>query len=395
MTSATQGEVYYDNIDPEIGRDPHPVFRRLRDEAPLYYNERYDFYALSRYDDVLTALVDNETFISGKGDTLELIRSGMRIPPGTVLFEDPPAHRIHRALLSRMFTPKQIKRIEPEVRRFCADILDPLGDASEIDFVADLGMPIPMRVIGMLLGIPWDQQEGIRDQFGDGGTTAEEEAAYDSIFSFDVFNDYVDWRAANPSDDVVTELINVEFEDESGVVRRLTREELLMYLNVLAVAGNETTARLIGFTGQMLGDFADARREVAADQDLLPGAIDEILRYQPPALQCCRYVARDVELHGEVVPAGSAMLILLGSANRDDRHFERPDEFDIHRKGNNFSFGFGPHYCLGANLARLEARVAFEEVLRRFPDWEIDRARAEFQVSSTLRSWKTLPAVIG
>jgi cytochrome P450 len=394
MDATTSEKVYYDNADVEIGRDPHPVFRRLRDEAPLYYNEQRDFYALSRYDDVAAALVNHETYLSGKGVTLDLIRSGMELPPGTVLFEDPPAHDIHRALLSRMFTPKKVAALEPQVRNFCADILEPFVGAGGFDFVADIGLEVPMRVIGMLLGIPQDQQEAIRDRLTGrpGEPKQESEPDYaEGLFSVEVLNEYVDWRAAHPSDDVVTELLNVEFEDEHGVRRRLAKEELLMYINVLAVAGNETTGRLISFTAQLLADHPDQRGLLNEDFSLLPNTIEEVMRYEPPALQTCRYVGRDSEHYGQTVPAGSAMLLLLASANRDERRYDEPDHFDIRRRANHFSFGFGPHYCLGANLARLETRIVFEEALKRWPEWEIDTDNARFEVSPTLRSWETLP----
>ena len=394
MKASTSDRLYYDNADVEIGRDPHPMFRRLRNEAPLYYNEDKDFYALSRYDDVAAALVNSETYLSGKGATLDLIRSGMEIPPGTVLFEDPPAHSIHRALLARMFTPKKVAALESQIRTFCADILDPFVGTGGFDFVADIGLEVPMRVIGMLLGIPWDQQEAIRDRLTGGPGSKKDESEHDyaeGLFSVDVLNDYVDWRAAHPSDDVVTELLTVEFEDELGVRRQLTKEELLMYINILAVAGNETTGRLISFTAQLLADHPDQRRDVVDDVSLIPNVIEEVMRYEPPALQTCRYVARDAEHYGQTVPEGSAMLLLLASANRDERRYDDPDRFDIRRKANHYSFGFGPHFCLGANLARLEARIVFEETLRRWPEWEIDTENAKFEVSPTLRSWEALP----
>jgi cytochrome P450 len=253
---------------------------------------------------------------------------------------------------------------------------------------------VPMRVIGMLLGIPRDQQEAIRDQFVGSRKEPEQESGVDyaeGLFSVEVLNEYVDWRAEHPSDDVVTELLNVEFEDEHGGRRRLAKEELLMYVNILAVAGNETTGRLISFTGQLLAEHPDQRWELAQDFSLIPNAIEEVMRYEPPALQTCRYVARDAEHYGQTVPGGSAMLLLLASANRDERRYDDPDRFDIHRRANHFSFGFGPHYCLGANLARLETRIVFEEVLSRWPEWDIDTDNAKFEVSPTLRSWETLP----
>ena len=392
-----QQPVYYDNADPAIGRDPHPVFKRLRSEAPCYYNPDRDFYALSRYDDVAAALVDNSTYISGKGVTLDLIRSGMELPAGTVLFEDPPAHDIHRALLSRMFTPKKVGSLEGEVRRYCSDILDRISGSEGFDFVADIGLEVPMRVIGMLLGIPQEQQESIRDRFTEVPEAEEGQEKEDyagGLFSVDILNDYVEWRSENPSNDVVTELLTVEFEDEHGVHRRLTKEEMLMYVNILAVAGNETTGRLISFVAQLLAEHPKQRRQVAADFTLLPGAIEEALRFEPPALQTCRYTVKDTHHYGQMVPAGSAMLLLFGSANRDETHYEDPDRFDIHRKGSHFSFAFGPHFCLGANLARLETRIVFEEVLKRWPDWEIDVDNARFEVSPTLRSWEALPVTV-
>jgi cytochrome P450 len=393
MATST-AEVYYDHYDPDVGRDPHPVFRRLRAEAPLYYNEKHDFYALSRYDDIEQALLDVATFSSARGVSLEFIRSGVQMPPGSVIFEDPPSHTIHRALLSRLFTPKKVSALEPTTRQFCADILDAKLGAGGFDFIADVARQVPMRVIGMLLGVPWEDQEAIRDWFAN--TAAEEKSTkevLDDFLSGGLFAEYLDWRTEHPSDDVMTELLTAEFEDEHGTKRRLTREELLMYINILAGAGNETTGRLIGWTGKLLSDHPDQRRELAADPSLIPNAIEEILRFEPPALQTCRYVARGTEYYGQKVPEGSVMLLILASANRDDRRYEAPDRFDIRRKAQHLSFIFGPHFCLGAAVARLEGRVVLEEVLKRFPDWEVDTERAELVVSPMFRGWETLPVV--
>lgn len=387
----TSRDVYYDSADVEIARNPHPVFKRLRDEAPLYYNAERDFYALSRYDDVTQVLVDNEAYLNDRGGTIDLIKSGIEIPPGTVLFEDPPSHTIHRALLSRMFTPKKIAAIDPQIRAFCTDVLDSVGPDG-FDFVLDIGDVVPMRTIGMLLGIPVDQEESIRDALGGGDLDRDDSARY-RIFDAGLLVDYVKWRQDNPSNDVVTELLTAEFDDEQGVRRTLTLDELLMYVNILAAAGNETTGRLISFCGQLLADHPDQRQMLVEDPDLIPGAVEEVLRFEPPALEAARYVARDVEHHGTTVPAGSALALILASANRDERHYDDPDVFDIRRKASNVSLSFGPHYCLGANLARLEARIVLEEVLKRFPAWEIDIDGASFDVSPPLRSWARLPVV--
>ncbi len=395
MTATTTGEVYYDPYDIEINSDPYPVFRRLREEAPLYFNERYDFFALSRYEDVEQGLIDRETFISGRGGILELIKSNIVIPPGVLIFEDPPIHTAHRRLLSRVFTPKRVAALEPKIREFCARSLDPLVAAGRFDFVTDLGAQMPMRVIGMLLGIPEQDQEAIRNQVDANLRTeagAPMQTPADEVFSGDMFAEYIDWRAEHPSDDLMTELLQAEFEDESGTVRRLARDEILTYGTVIAGAGNETTTRLIGWTGKVLADHPDQRRELVNDRSLISNAIEELLRYEPPAPHVGRYVARDVELYDRTVPEGSVMLFLVGSANRDDRHFADGDRFDIHRNvGQHLTFGYGIHYCLGAALARLEGRVALEEVLERFPEWEVDLHGARLAPTSTVRGWERLP----
>jgi cytochrome P450 len=398
--TTTRAEIYYDPYDFEIHADPYPVWRRMRDEQPLYYNEKYDFFALSRFDDVEKGLIDWDAYRSGKGTLLELIRANVQLPPGNLLFEDPPIHDVHRGLLTRVFTPKKMLAIEPKVRAFCARALDPLRDARGFDFIADLGAQMPMRTIGMLLGIPESDQEAIRDHVG--ASLKLDEAApkiqdYDGFgAASEMFSEYIDWRAEHPSDDLMTELLGAEFEDASGVTRRLTRPEVLGYLNLLAGAGNETTTRLIGWTGKVLAEHPDQLREVAEDRSLVPQVIEEVLRFEAPSPAQARSVARDVEVHGRRVPEGSVMLLLNGSANRDDRRFPNGDTFDIHREiGHHLSFGYGLHFCLGAALARLEGRVALDEVLQRWPHWEVDYDHAVRAHTSTTRGWEKLPVVTG
>lgn len=399
--TATDADVYYDPYDFEIDSDPYPVWKRLRDERPLYYNERYDFYALSRFEDVERCSVDWRTYVSSKGSVLELIKSGMEIPPGSIIFEDPPNHDLHRGLLSRVFTPRKMNAIEPKVREFCARCLDPLVGAGGFDFIADLGAQMPMRTIGMLLGIPEQDQEAIRDRIDrglrlEGGTMDDAAVNFDASGSSNEFEEYIDWRAKHPSDDLMTELLQAEFEDASGTRRRLTREEVLGYVNLLAGAGNETTTRLIGWAGKVLADHPDQRRELVEDRGLVPNAIEELLRYEAPSPVQARYVTKDVEHHGQVVPEGSVMLLLTASANRDERKFPDADWFDIHRKiDHHLAFGYGVHFCLGAALARLEGRVALDEVLQRFPSWEVDWDHAVQARTSTVRGWESLPVFTG
>jgi cytochrome P450 len=389
-------DLYYDPYDVAINADPYPVYRRLREEAPLYYNAPHDFYAVSRYDDVERGLKDPGTFPSSRGGILELIKSGIEMPPGTLIFEDPPIHTIHRKLLSRVFTPKRVAALEPRIREFCAHSLDPLVGAGTFDFVTDLGAQMPMRVISMLLGIPESDQEAVRDRVDRNLRTkpGEPMEVTAHFANGEIFGDYIDWRAEHPSDDLMTELLNAEFEDENGTVRRLTRDEVLTYTFVVAGAGNETTTRLIGWAGKVLAEHPDQRRELVENPPLIPNAIEELLRYEPPPPHVGRYVARDVEFQGQTVPAGSAILFLVGSANRDERRYPDGDRFDIHRNtGGHLAFGYGIHFCLGAALARLEGRIALDELLKRFPEWEVDYDGAKLAPTSTVRGWETLPVV--
>jgi len=393
----TTPEPYYDPYDFEIDADPYPVWRRLRDEAPLYYNEKYDFYALSRYDDVERGLHDWRTYSSAKGSVLEIIKSGAEMPPGLFIFEDPPDHDVHRSLLSRVFTPRRLSAIEPQVRAFAARKLDPLVGGGGFDFIADIGAEIPMRTIGMLLGIPEEDQEALKERIDEGlrledGVMPDVDTLAQQDVTATDYAAYIDWRVEHPSDDLITELLNAEFTDEHGTVRTLTRDELLGYIALLAGAGNETTTRLIGWAGKLLAEYPEQRRQLAEDPSLIPNAIEEILRFEPPSPVQARYVTADVEHQGRNVPAGSIVLLLNASANRDERQFADPDRLDIHRKiQRHLSFGYGLHFCLGAHLARLEGRIALEELLKRFPEWEVDSANMVQARTSTVRGWEKLP----
>ncbi|WP_374022783.1 cytochrome P450 [Mycobacterium sp. HNNTM2301] len=400
MTVTEVNDIRYDPYDVELLADPYPTFRRLREESPLYYNEQYDFYALSRFQDVSRALVDTGTFSSARGMILEVIKANIEIPPGIIVFEDPPVHDIHRKLLARMFTPRKIAELEDKIRAFCAQCLDPVVGTGRFDFIADLGAQMPMRVIGMLVGIPEDDQERVRERSNASLLTEAGQPmslASEGINNYDeVFAAYLDWRAEHPSDDITTELLNVEFDDETGVRRTLTRDEILLYIGLVASAGNETTTRLLGWAGKVLADHPDQRREIAANHRLIPQTIEELLRYESPVPHLARYVTRDTEWYGHTVPEGSVMMPLIAAACRDHRQFPPDgDRFDIHRQPRqHLAFSVGAHFCLGAALARLEARIALEEILKRFPEWDIDTQDAHLSSASAVRGWESMPAFI-
>lgn len=390
--------LYYDPYNVEIDTDPYPTYRRLRDEAPVYYNEKFDFWALSRFDDVENALRDVDNLSSAKGDILEVVKAEPVMPMGVFINEDPPLHTVHRLLVSRAFTPRKLQAIEAQVRAFCAACLDLLVGGDRFDFTLDLGAEMPMRVVGILVGIPEELQRSVRRVAGARLRNKPGEplpVSKDNYFNGNMFRDYVEWRKDNPSDDLVTELLNVEFTDISGQQRKLDPDELLVFLGVIANAGTETVGRLFGWLGKVLGEHPDQRRELAADPSLIPGAVDEVLRFEPPVQNIARYVANDVEYHNRRIPAGSALLLMDASANRDERRFDDSDRFDIRRNANHLSFGRGTHFCLGASLARLEGRVALEEILRRWPDWTVDLDNAERAPTATVRGWDSMPVVLG
>ena len=316
--------------------------------------------------------------------------SGIEVPPGVILFEDPPLHDLHRRLLSRVFTPRRMEAIEPLTRQYCVRALDPLVGSGRFDFIEDLGAQVPMRTIGYLARHP--RRRSGNDWDSTGQNIGLQEGTFKTVTadafenSYQLFADYIDWRADHPSDDVMTQLLNAEIE-ENGVHRPLTRTEVLTYTSMIAGAGNETTTRLIGFIGQLLSEHPDQRRQLVDDFSLIPRAIEEVLRYEAPSPVQARYVAHDTECRGEKIPEGSVMLLLNGSANRDERHFPDGERFDIHRSGGHLSFGQGLHFCLGSALARMQARVALEEILTRWPEWHVDYDNAAMAHTSSVRGW--------
>jgi cytochrome P450 len=394
----SETSVYFDPYDVDINADPYPTYERLREEAPIYYNDRFDFWALSRHEDVHKALMNWEIFSSSRGDLLDILRAGIELPKGVVMWEDPPIHTTHRGLMSRVFTPKRMAQLEDQVRAYCIRCLDPLVGSGGFDIVAELASMLPMRVIGMLLGIPEQDQVAVRNKTDRDLRTRPGQPMViveSEVVTGEMFADYIEWRSQHPSDDLMTMLLNAEFEDETGVVRTLTRQEVLTYTSVLAGAGNETTGRLIGWLTKVLAEHPDQRRLVVVDRSLIPNVVEETLRFEPTGHASARFVTEDIEYYGTTLPAGSAVLLLMASANRDPRRFENSDVYDVCRKdAQHLTFGYGLHFCLGAHLARLEGRVALDELLKRWPEWDVDYSGMKLASTSTVRGWERLPIIV-
>lgn len=389
-------DLVYDPYDYGIDADPHPVWRRLRDEAPLYHNERYDFYALSRFQDVLDAHLDPETFSSARGTVLELMDEPM--DPAPMIFMDPPEHTRLRRLVNRAFSPRRIAALEERIRELCARYLDPLVDTGGFDYVADFGAKLPVMVVSSLLGIPEVDQDQVREwtdgtlHRDPGETKPGERARRASGRLFGYFQQHIDERRPRPRDDLMSDLMHTPLSADDGSERTLTDAELHTFYGLISAAGNETVARFLGWAATTLARWPDERARLAADPGLVPNAVEELLRYEAPSPIQARWVTRDVELHGHVVPAASKMALLTGSAGRDEREHGEPDRFDVTRRiERHVSFGHGIHFCLGAALARMEGRVAIEETLARFPTWEVDEDGLEMVHTSTVRGYAKVP----
>jgi cytochrome P450 len=392
-------DLYWDPFSPELRDDPYPLWKRLRDEAPLYYNDRHDFWVLTRFHDIEQAHRDVETYSSSHGTTLESMSREPMADTGLIIALDPPRHTMLRRLVSRAFTTRRVSMLENRIRSVCAELLDPHIGAGTFDYVQDFSAILPPTIISALLGVPEQDQEKLRhlvddvfaiDESGIGMTGEVSKNAIVELFGY-LGSQFAD-RKTHPREDMFTELLQAEITDESGTVRRLTDQELVSFGLLLFAAGSETVARHLGWLASVLPDYPDQRAELAKDFSLIPNTIEEILRLEAPSPVQGRWVTKDVTLHGATIPADSRAVLLTGSAGRDERKYDHPDVLDIHRKVDlHLAFGYGVHFCLGAALARMEGRIGLEETFKRWPEWQVDRDNAVLLYTSTVRGPLKLP----
>jgi cytochrome P450 len=386
----------YNPFSRQIAHNPFPTYKRLRDEAPVYFNKEHDFWALSRYEDVVAGHLAPEVYSSSQGVTLEGQDRGLPF----LIVKDPPEHTFHRKVAARMFTPRRVGQMEEFIRDTAVRLLDRQLERDGFDLVQEFSFRLPLDVISELIGIP----EALR---GDVHLLSDRIAARgeDGTLSDDVRQAHIELitlltklvaeRRHNPGDDVITMLMTTQVDDVNGGSRMLDDSELAFRFLELAFAGHETVAKLIPNGVVALSWYPDQRRELVADPTLIPNAVEEMLRWDPPSHYQGRWTMCDVELHGTVIPERSRVILLTGSAGHDERKYPDPELFDIHRDiDKHVAFGFGRHLCLGASLARLEIRVAFEELLKRFPDYEIDESGIERMYHSNVRGLSRLPLVI-
>lgn len=394
MTSST---LVYDPSSYELHEDPFPIYRRMQDEAPLYRNAEMGFWALTRFDDVVAGLSDWSSLSSARGTLIEQIQSGGP-PPDMMIFSDPPRHEDLRRLIGRAFTPRRVAELDGTVRSMCEAWLDPMRQAGGGEIVAELAGKLPMAVIAALLGAPAEDNprlKALSDRLlhrEDGSMAMPEDGAVAGAELWAYFSDLIAMRRAQPADDLISALISAEIPTEGGEPQRLTDDEMVYFCLLLGVAGNETTAKMIATGVVTLNDFPDERARLASNPDLWPKAVEELLRFDPPSHYQGRVTTTPLERHGQRIPEGSIVLLINGAANRDPRAFPDPDRYIADRSvDRHLAFGHGIHFCLGAPLARLETRIALEELVKRFPQYEVDRDGIERFHSTNVRGLSKVP----
>ena len=375
--------------------DPYPVYRHLRDEAPCYYNPELDFYALSRYADVLEASQQPLLYSSAEGTTLERIDTRALMP--MMIFMDPPPHDVHRRLVSRAFTPRSVLALEPFVRRTALAYLEPLREAGGGDFVEEFSALLPMDVIMELIGVPSPDRNQLRRHM-DASLERIEEPPFigdEAILAMAAMHEYwtslLEEKRRHPDDSLMSDLCAAELS-EGGETVRLSDEEVLGFCSLIGAAGTETLTKLLANAAVLFHRHGDQWEKLLADRTVAAGAVDETLRYWAPSQYQGRVLTDDVEIHGRRMPVGSRVLLITGSANRDEREYEDADRFDIGRGAHlAVGFGHGVHFCLGAALARLEGRVGLEEFSTLFPRYEVDEAKARRVHQSNVHGFSSVP----
>jgi cytochrome P450 len=394
-----QDPVEFDPFSNIFFYDPYPTYKRLRDEAPVYTNEAYGFVALSRYEDVVRAHRDWETFSSTRGVELISLRSGKKRPdPVSMIMMDPPEHHHMRTLVNRVFTPRAMVELEPMVRSVISGHLDALAGRADFDAVGDFAGPFPVEVICSMLGIPAADHQWIRhqvDQFlhrDPGGKALTDDASDATVKLGTYIYELVGKKRANPSDDLLSRLCIVEAERDDGGRSGLDDIEITGFATLLAAAGSETVTKLVGNAVVLFSRNPEQWHKVLADPARIPGSVEEILRYWPPSQYQGRFSLKPSEFHDTTIPADMPVILLTGAATRDEREFENPDDFDIDRTpGMALGFGHGIHTCLGAALARLESRVAIEEWARRWPEYAVDETRLERVHMANVAGYSSVP----
>ncbi len=400
MSTVSEAPVEFDPFSSEFFDDPYDLYRRMRDHAPVYFNEKYGFWALFRYEDVCRAHKEWQTFSSSHGVDLSTLSK----PPElirqlhSIIMMDPPDHDRLRALVSRVFTPRAVTSLEPMIREVITTFIEPFDDAEEFDAVADFSAPFPVEIISRMLGVPEGDRQQIRHWLDiglhrePGQMDPTPEGIEAQMQSSAYFQQLVADKRVHPGDDMITRLIEVEVDRGDGERTRLDDGEIAGFMGLLGGAGAETVTKLVGNAVVLFHRNPEQWRKVLDDRSRVPGAVEEILRYWPPSQYQGRFAVREAEYSGVTVSPGHPTILITGSATRDERFYDEPDVFDVERPPSlSIGFGYGIHSCLGAALARMESRIAIEELAKRWPSYEVDESRCGRVHMSNVAGYSNVP----
>jgi cytochrome P450 len=400
----TQAKLVFDPFSMDFFNGPYDTYRRMRDEAPVYYNDEHDFYALTRHADVAPGLKDAATFSSKYGIDLSSVRNG-ELPAGgqrMIIFMDPPDHRHMRSLLNKVFTPRAIQAQKEMATQKIEKYLGAI-ESDEFDAVQQFTAPFPVEVITTMLGVPEEHAQMIRISIDEsltrepGQVEMSEEGLQANVAAVMLYLELVQNRRNDPQDDLFTQMIEAEVEREDGTKTSLDDLEIAAFATLLGGAGAETVTKLLGNAFYMFGRHPEQWQKLQEDRSKIPYAIEELLRYEAPSQYQVRRCMRDVELHGVTIPEGSPTFLINGSANRDHYAWTDADKFDIERdrtEAQNLGFGYGIHSCLGAALARMESAIALDKMLDFMPRFEVDFDNCKRVQMQNVMGWKHVPVKV-
>jgi cytochrome P450 len=395
----TKPKVVFDPFSDDFFNSPYETYRRMREEAPVYYDEKYDFYALTRFEDVAAAFKDHETYSSARGIDLAMVRSGELPDPKSIIFMDPPEHRNMRSLLNKVFTPRAIQSQKEMVAETIERYLN-AANPDRFDVVQDFSAPFPVEVITTMLGVAPEHRQQIRIWIDEtlsrepGQVEVGEAGVQASIETGFFYYNLIQQRRAELGDDLFSKLITAELERENGEKSKLDDVEIAGFATLLGGAGAETVTKLVGSAAVVFAQNPEQWQKLLDDRSKIPAAVEELLRYQAPSQYQVRCSLKEVHLHGVTIPAGSPVFLINGSANRDPEAWADPDAFDIDRdphEATNLGFGYGIHSCLGAALARMESAIALEKLLDFMPRYEVDWPACKRVNMQNVAGWKNVP----
>ncbi|MGN6453221.1 MAG: cytochrome P450 [Steroidobacteraceae bacterium] len=395
----TTTDLVFDPFSEEFFNGPYNIYRRMREEAPVYYNEQYDFYALSRHEDVAAAYKDHETYSSAYGLDLAQVRSPEPVPVKMIIIMDPPEHRQMRSLVNKVFTPRAIEAMRPMVTE-TIDRYISTANPEHFDVVQDFSALFPVEVITQMLGVPQEYRQKVREWVDislhrePGQIEMSEEGMQAVAQSMGLYYDIIQQRRAEPREDMFSRLIAAEVPAEDDQKRQLDDFEIAGFATLLGGAGAETVTKLVGNAAATFARFPDQWQKLLDDRTKIPAAVEELLRYEAPNQYNVRRSVKEVHLHGVTIPAGKPVFLLGGSANRDPEAFTDADTFDIDRdrtEAQNLGFGYGVHSCLGAALARMESAVALERLLDFMPRYEVLWDECKRVAMSNVAGWSSVP----